>query len=456
MTDAELQQLAERALERAEGEAQATVTHEHSLLSRFARSTPTQATEIDALSVSVHCVRDGHVAGAATTHVDDDGLADVARRAGEAAGALAREGTGPFPGFPAPAPARRHDGWDPDTARIDPQKAGAGLAAAFGAAERHGVEAFGIWTCGAVRTAIASSSGVRAFDAVTDGHVKVLARGPDGRSGYATDTAPSVDVLDAGAVAEEAAAKVTAQEPRSLEPGEYPVLLSNEAVGTLLTFLGSEAFNGLAYAEGRSAVYERLGQRIVAPSINLSDAPRYAGTLPRAYDAEGVPKAPLPLIQDGVAHRVVHDTASAAIAGGGAVSTGHALAPGGSTFGPVPMNLVLVGGGARDEAELMAPIQRGIYVTRVWYVRTVHERTMQLTGMTRDGTFLIEDGKIVAPLRDVRFTDSIIRILGATQDLTAGQRLVAEAEFYGPRYAWGVVCPALRADGFRVTGSTVA
>ena len=122
-----------------------------------------------------------------------------------------------------------------------------------------------------------------------------------------------------------------------------------------------------------------------------------------------MPKAPLPLIQDGVAHRVVHDTLSAAIAGGGASSTGHALAPGGSTFGPIPTNLVLLGGGARDEAQLMAPIERGIYVTRLWYVRTVHERTMQLTGMTRDGTFLIEDGRIVAPLRDVRFTDSMLR-----------------------------------------------
>jgi predicted Zn-dependent protease len=153
---------------------------------------------------------------------------------------------------------------------------------------------------------------------------------------------------------------------------------------------------------------------------------------------------------------VVHDTLSAALAGNGATSTGHALAPGGSTFGPVPTNLVLVGGGARDEQELMAPIERGIYVTRVWYVRTVHERTLALTGMTRDGTFLIEDGRLAAPLRDVRFTDSIVRILAATQDLTSGQRLVSEAEFYGPRFAWGVVCPALRAEEFRVTGSTVA
>jgi predicted Zn-dependent protease len=160
----------------------------------------------------------------------------------------------------------------------------------------------------------------------------------------------------------------------------------------------------------------------------------------------------VPLIQDGVAHRVVHDLRSAALAG--AESTGHALAPGGSPYGPAPTNLVLQGGHAPDEDALIASIERGLYVTRLWYVNVVHERSALLTGMTRDGTFWIEDGRIAAPARDVRFTDSPLRLLEATQALTAAQRLVCEAEFYGPRFATGVVCPALRAEGFVVTGVT--
>jgi predicted Zn-dependent protease len=191
-----------------------------------------------------------------------------------------------------------------------------------------------------------------------------------------------------------------------------------------------------------------------AASINLSDSPRLARTLPRAFDAEGVPKAPLPLIQDGVAHRVVHDTASAARAGGSASTTGHALAAGGSPDGPLPTNLVLSGGDAADEHELAAPIQRGLYVTRLWYVNPVREQESLLTGMTRDGTYLIEDGHITRPVRDVRFTDSVLRILAAVEALGARQRLVTEGEFYGRRFATGVVCPALRAGGFRVTGAT--
>jgi PmbA protein len=230
-------------------------------------------------------------------------------------------------------------------------------------------------------------------------------------------------------------------------------VLEPDAIGTLLEFVGMLGFNGLAHADGRGALTGRLGQRIAAPAVNLSDSPRFARTLPRAFDAEGVPKRPLPLIQDGVAHAVVHDTRSAARAG--TESTGHALEPGGSPWGPAPTNLVLTGGGATDETELMAPIERGLYVTRLWYVNAVHEKSALLTGTTRDGTFLIEDGRLGRPVKDVRFTDSILRLLEATEALTAEQRLVSDAEFYGRRFATGVVAPALRARGFRITGQTL-
>jgi predicted Zn-dependent protease len=194
----------------------------------------------------------------------------------------------------------------------------------------------------------------------------------------------------------------------------------------------------------------RLGQRVVAAGINLADSPRFPRTIQRGFDAEGVPKEPLPLIQDGVAHRVAHDTRTAAKVG--AVSTGHAIAPGGSPFGAVPTNMVLTGGGARDVAELAQPIQRGIYVTRLWYVNPVRPKEMLLTGVTRDGTFLIEDGQIAGPIEDMRFTDSALGLLGRTEALSAGPVLTSDGEFYGRRFAYGVVCPALRAAAMRFTG----
>jgi predicted Zn-dependent protease len=454
--------LAERALAHARGEAQVSVVHERSLLLRFAHSRPTQATAIDELAVEISCVRDGRLASAAAAGTSDEALRDAAARAAGAAVAAARAGAGSYPGLPEPPrePRSPHDdwdpdGWDPETAELDPAAGGEALGAAFDVAAGAALEAFGVWSAGAVRTAIATTTGVVALDSVTDAFAKVICRDASGRSGYASAAGVRAADLDMAALARRAAGKVyPREEPAELPAGEYDVVLDAEAVAPLLEFFGALALNGLAVAEGRSALSGRAGARVAAATINLSDSPRFPRTLPRAFDAEGVPKLPLPLIEDGVAQRVVHDTHSAAIAGHGAHSTGHALVPGGAAEGPAPTNLVLVGGGATDVHELAAPIERGIYVTRLWYVNPVDPKHTLLTGMTRDGTFLIEDGRIARPLRDVRFTDSVLRLLDCTEELTAQPRLVSEGEFYGRRFASGVVCPALRTRGLRVTGAT--
>jgi predicted Zn-dependent protease len=126
--------------------------------------------------------------------------------------------------------------------------------------------------------------------------------------------------------------------------------------------------------------------------------------------------------------------------------------PGGSPFGPIATNLVLVGGGAASAEELCAPIERGVYITRLWYVNAVRPKETLLTGVTRDGTFLIEDGRITRPLVDMRFTDSALGLLERTQALSADSALTSDGEFYGRRFANGSVCPALRAASMRFTG----
>jgi PmbA protein len=443
--------LAERALALCDGEVQVTVTRERSLLSRFARSRPTQATSVDDLTVTIVVLCDGQTGSAETNLTSEDALRDTFARADAAARAAAAAGPGDHPGLPrAPASYPSHDGWDAQTAELDPARAGAALERAFAVAGEHGVEAFGIWTAGEVEEAIATTTGLRARDLVTDAYMKVICRDGNGRSGWGAAGGRSSGAIDAGALAERAAAKVPRSEPAGLGPGEYAVVLEPEAVGELLQFLGNLAFNGLSHVEGRGALDGRLGTKVAAPAINLADSPRVPATLPRAFDPEGTPKAPLPLIQDGVAHAVCHDLRSAKLAG--AETTGHAIEPGGSASGAVPTNLVLAGGGAASSAELAAPIERGLYVTRTWYVNPVHAKQTLLTGTTRDGTYLIEDGLITRPVRDVRFTDSVLRILEATEALTSAQRFVSAADFYGRRYASGVVCPALRAQGFRITG----
>ena len=452
----------ERALEVAQravdavggGDALARVVVERSQLMRFARSRPTQATAVDDLTVEIGVVRDGHVGRATTNSIDDDALSRAGAAALAAAEAAARlAGSGSFPGFPSPGQARGHEGWDRATAALDPAVGGRALESVFGVAASHGVEAHGVWTAAEVLTALATSSGGTATERASDAFMKVTCLGNAGRSGYASAAAVSAGDIDAAALARTAASKAAfAGEAAVLPPGEYPVVLDAEAVAELLGWAGRLAFNGLAYADGRSALEGRLGSRVAAPSINLSDSPRHPRTLPRSYDAEGVAKAPLPLIQDGVAHRIVHDTRSAAVAGGSAESTGHATAPGGDDFGPAPCNLVLIGGGARDVDELARPIERGVYVTRLWYTNPVRPKETLITGMTRDGTFLIEDGEIARPLADMRLTDSALGVLERVQDLGSRPRLVSEGEFYGRRFATGTVCPPLRVASLRFTG----
>ncbi|HXD59505.1 MAG TPA: DNA gyrase modulator, partial [Thermoleophilaceae bacterium] len=176
--------LAERALEAAppgDG-ALATVTAERSLLLRYARSRPTQATAIDDLTVDIAVLRDGHVGGASTNETDPESLAACGRAAAAAAEAAARSGgTGDYPGFPPPLKITARDGYDAATALIDPVPGGAALGTAFDVAGRLGLEAHGIWTVGDVETALVSSSGVSASESVTDAFMKVICIAPSGR-----------------------------------------------------------------------------------------------------------------------------------------------------------------------------------------------------------------------------------------------------------------------------------
>ena len=448
-------ELARRAVEHGGLGALALVTRERSLMLRFAAGRPTQSTAIDDFTIEIAIPFEGHVGRAATNESDDGSLAECAERARLAARAAeVSGGEGHFPGF-----GRSDHGtpagetFDPAAAELDPELGGAALEDAFEVGAAHGVEAHGIWTVAEQEQGWATE-GAGGAERRTDAFMKVICIAPSGRSGYAASSSIAVGDLSARELAESAARKaLTEGDQAELPPGEYPVVFESHAVGWLCDLLAGCAFNGLAHAEGRGALDGRLGEQVGVPAINLTDDPAHPHTLPRGFDAEGTSKSPLPLISDGVAQAVAHDLRSAALAGNGAATTGHALAPGGHASGPYPTNLVLAGGGAADEAELCAPVERGIYVTRLWYANVVRPKETLITAVTRDGTFLIEDGRVTRPLRDLRLTDSVLGILSRTEALSRHQRLASDGEFYGRRFAYGVVCPALRADAVRFTGA---
>jgi len=441
--------LAQAAQQLAGRDAFAHVTSERSLMMRFAANRPTQSTAVDDVTVEIAVPHRGHVGRASTNAADPDSLRACAERALAAARAAAASGEGGFPGFSPTADAQIAGD---DRLELDPAAGGAALTATFAAADAARVEAHGVWTLAEEERAWATS-GAGAAERTTDAFMKVICMAESGRSGYAATTARDAGALDGHALAEQAAKKATMRsEPAELAPGAYPVVFEPHAVGTLLEMLAASAFDGRAHADGRGALSERLGEPLTAPSIELADLPDSRLTLARSFDAEGTAKEPLTLIEGGVARRVAHDLRSAALAG--ERTTGHALAPGGHPYGVLPTNLVLAGGDAAEVEDLCAPLERGIYVTRLWYANVIRPKETLVTAVSRDGTFLIEDGRIARPLQDLRLTDRVLGILSRTAALGSRQTLTSDGEFYGRRFAHGVACPPLRAEAVRFTSAT--
>ncbi|HEY8922333.1 MAG TPA: metallopeptidase TldD-related protein, partial [Candidatus Limnocylindria bacterium] len=228
-------------------------------------------------------------------------------------------------------------------------------------------------------------------------------------------------------------------------PGDYPVILEEYAVATVLEYLSWMGFSALAVEEGRS--FMDLGQQIMGANVSIWDDGLDPLGLPTAIDYEGVPKQRVDLIRNGVAHAVVHDTATASRAG--VASTGHGL-PAPNAFGPMAWNLFMSPGSSAKEV-MLSGIERGVWVTRFHYVNIVHAKRGILTGMTKDGTFLIEDGRITRPIRNLRFTQSIPEAFSAIEAIASETRLVA-AEYSGINAR----VPALRLAKFAFTGATGA
>jgi PmbA protein len=386
----------------------------------------------------------GRVGVAVTNDLTADGMRAVARRAREIARLTPADPR--FPGLATPAPYPDAGVDDPATAGCPPAER-ARLVAALLAELPTGVIGAGTVETGRLETAVATSTGVRAEHAGTSAQVSLVASrdGADGASGYAEDAAPRLADLDVAGLGRRAAGKVAHPGGvRTLPPGTYRVILEPGATVVLTQWLAWVAFPAKAVAEGRSPLSGRLGQRVCDERVTIVDDP-LSGRLPGAvFDAEGTPKCRHPLIERGVATGVTHDRATAAAAG--TASTGHAL-PAPNPDGGIATH-ILIEPGTSGLDELVAGCERGVYVTRFHYTNLVHPIESTITGMTRDGTFLVEDGRLAAPVRNMRFTSSILAALSAVEAM--GREVqVASDLFYGAAAA-----PAMRLSAFTFTSAT--
>jgi PmbA protein len=442
-------ELAERACRAAEGDEADVVVHvEESGFARFAASEVHQPTLIRDETATIRIVRDGRWGCAGTNRVDADGLRDAARRAAEAA---ARSPADPgFAGLQEPVAIPQVAGHDDATAALTPEEQADAAAAAIAAAPQLGL--YGYYTSGSTELAVASTNGHAVSQAMTDVSVLVLAASED-VSGFAEASSWRAGDVDPAAVAREAAEKAArtrgAAEP---EPQTYRTVLEPYAFSELLFYFGFSSLNALALLEGRSYLSGRLGDRVFHPAFTLWDDALDPRGLPKAFDFEGVPKQKVTLVEEGVARDVVWDRRTAKQAGNGRGSTGHGLSAPAQSFGPIPFNLSVASGDASPD-DLVERVGDGIYVTRLHYLGVVDPREGLITGMTRDGTFRIEGGKITEPLVNLRFTtsfpDLVASLLGLGRDVT----LVNRSDFYDERYPYGTLVPAVATEAFTIVGT---
>jgi PmbA protein len=425
------------------------VHSEHSGLARFAASTQHQPTLIDDAVVTVRAVRDGRVGVAVTNRTNDEALRDLAARAADAAEHVRADPD--FPGLAAPAEIPDVGGYDDATAALGPDEQ-AQLAAEAIAATTDS-PAYGFFTSGVTEFAVTSTTGLEASQRITDATVLVLASA-DGRSGYATQTSSAVAAIDPRACAAEAAEKAARTSgAREVEPRAYAAVLEPYALAELLQYFAWDSFGALGLLEERSYLAGRLGERVFDEKVTLWDDALDPRGLPKAFDFEGVPKQRVTLVEDGTARGVVWDRRSAKRAGGDVRSTGHAPPVGLQAYGPLPFALSLAGGDAASLDELVAAVDDGIYITRVHYLGIVDPRRGVLTGMTRDGTFRIRNGKIAEPLVNLRFTVAMPDLLADVPALSRTVTLVNQSDFYGERYPLGALMPAIVTAQFNITGN---
>jgi PmbA protein len=437
---------AERALAAAGADEAEVVVHtERSGLARFAASEIHQPTLIDNAVVRLHVVRDGRVGAAATNRLGDDGLRALAQRAGEAA-----ESAHPDDSFPGLAPAAEPpavESYDEETATMTPAELARLARTALG--ENRGLGLYGYVTSAITELAIASTTGLRVAQRSTDASVLVLAA-DEGASGYAAATSRRVADLDPAAAAREAVEKGgRTRDPAGFEPGVVRAVLEAHAVADLLDYFSFDAFNGLALLEERNYLAGRIDERIADEKVSIADDPLDPRGLPRAFDFEGTPAQRVALVEQGIARGAVWDRATAARAG--RESTGHGLPPEYRIYGALPLSLSMEPGESTLD-ELAEAVGEGIWVTRLHYLGVVDPRHGIVTGMTRDGTFRIREGKPAEPLPNLRFTVAVPDVLADVPALGRDLRLVNRSDFYGERTPQAALVPAFATARFTVTG----
>jgi PmbA protein len=442
----EARKLCEQVLARCQGtEAEVILTITDEALTRFANNIIHQnVAERDAeFSLRFHIGK--RMGSASTNRLDPAGLDEFVDRA-RANASASPEDPG-YPGLPDPTTYTSVPAFDQTTAGYTPEARAIAVGVLCRLANEKELNASGAFSTGYTELAIANTHGLFAYHAATKADFQTVVMSNDS-SGRAHGSAWKVDDLCTEALGNQAIKTAErGHNPRRIDPGKYCVVLEHYVTEDILTMLDYYGMGAQAVLEGRSWMNDRIGQHLLDPRISIWDDGLDLQGMPLPFDYEGVPKQRVDIVKNGVPLAPVHDRYTGVKMG--VPSTGHALPPQMRGFGPVATRLFLAPG-ASSLPEMIRTTERGLYINRFWYTRLVHPRDCVITGMTRDGVFLIEDGELTYPVKNLRFTQSYVDALANVEAIGRETHLLA-GEYGGI----SVRVPALKLKGFNFTGSTV-
>ncbi len=430
-------------------------------LTRFANNIIHQNVAEENHVVSVRTAFGGRTARASTNKFDDESLRQVVKSSESLANVQhsdsdllpmpdAREADGGIDRIGHAIPSR-HFG---ETAAITPELRAERVKQIVGVADRHKLTTAGVFSTGESFEGIFNSRGLSRWHTQTSAEVSITMLAEDS-SGWQKANSPNIANLDPLRLAEVAAQKaVDSARPKEIPAGKYTVILEPAAVLDMVGFMFWD-YSGMAILDQRSFLTGRIGMKLFGENVTIIDDVSHPSQAGCPFDGEGMLRQRVPLVEDGTVKRVVYARATAARMrhsehrdrAGRIEATGHGF-PLPNEIGEMPLNIVFAATANPQTVEQMiASTERGVLVTRLWYIREVEPFEKMLTGMTRDGTFLVENGRVQGGIRNFRLNESLIHMLSNVETMSTPGRSCGEESF-------DMVVPAMKIRDFNFTEVT--
>jgi len=413
-------------------------------LTRFANSVIHQNVAEKNLSIMLRGVKNGRV-GIATINSGENKKLDFLLNNVETIISLKKENEDAEMPEKWDELPRYNQFWNENTAGCTPEQMAKSVDVILKKARKNGLDAFGALDVSLMEIFVANSHGLKRYNPVTMSALNLTAMGDKySYAGLSYDRNCDFAKIDFNKAADEACdICLRAKNPRDAEPGKYDVILSHQAVENLISFIIYLGFSARTYQEGRSFTCGKMNQKIVGSNITMWDDGLDIAGQPMPFDFEGVKKEKITLIEDGVFKNLVYDIKTARKEN--KKSTGHALPPS-TPYGPMPMNVFLKSGDKSKE-EMIKSTKKGLLITSFHYVNIVNPKETIITGMTRNGTFMIEDGKVTHPIKNLRFTQNVCEALSNVEMLGNDPKLMGDS-------MGGMVIPSMKIKDFNFTSKT--